>query len=85
MDIQDRDNRFFGILGLIMTVCGLTLPYLINAIASDEQAGGFLITSLILALVFSIMGRKSKPGLVALLISGICTVFVLVLILIKFG
>ena len=81
MDIQERDSRFFGIFGLILTVCGLSIPYIVNGVSGDDQAAGFAITTLIFALIFNVIGRKSKPGFVGLVISGIA----IGLMLIVFG
>lgn len=71
MDIQERDDRFFGIFGLILAVCGLTLPFALSEVIGEEHAMVFAVITLVLALIFSIIGRRSKPGHVGLVMTTI--------------
>ena len=45
MNIQEKDDRFFGIFGLSLCVGGLLLPFIVSGISGEEQAGGILVLS----------------------------------------
>ena len=78
-----RDDRFFGIFGLSLAVAGLLIPIVIANFTGEEQAGGFLIIAQMLALTFGILGRKTKPGIVAITIPGAAILLILIVSLIK--
>ena len=85
MNIQEKDDRFFGIFGISLCVGGLLLPFIVSGISGEEQAGGILVLSQVLALTFCIIGRKSKPGFVGLCITGFAVLALAILLFMKSG
>ena len=71
MNKPNQSNKIFADLSLVIVIVGILVPYIISIFSTQELAYGFSIVSILLALIFGIMGRKHKSGIIAIFIAGI--------------
>lgn len=78
----NADNRLFGLLAIILLCLALLGPFAIAAFSHQpEMAIGFGIVSMVLALVFGIIGWRHKTGKVVVVTTGVLLGLVLIMAL----
>jgi len=70
MKAPNSDDRFFGILAIVMLSVALLVPWIIAAFSKEEAALGFGAVGVVLAFVFGIIGWRHRAGKVTVCTTG---------------
>jgi cell division protein FtsW (lipid II flippase) len=70
-NMKTNDKKYFAWISLILAITGVTGPFVIAIFASEDQAIGFALVCIILALFFGVISWRHLPGRVS---SVICLI-----------
>lgn len=63
--MKTNDKKYFAWIALMLTIAGLTGPFLIAIFASEDHAIGFGLVCLVLALFLAVTSWRHLPGKVS--------------------
>jgi hypothetical protein len=72
--MNTNHNKPIAWIALVLTIIGLTSPFLVVSFASDEQATGFGLVCVIIVLILGVISWRHLPGKIAAIISLIALV-----------